>query len=100
MALKLKEIRCLYRGFGGHENKVDGQKNAAKSGQMIPLYFFILESDQHKCNKYDQGDSLLQNFQLGQGKGTSISTRAHAIGWHLQAIFEKGHAPADQNNAD
>ena len=60
---------------------------------MVPAQPLI-QDDGGKDRKNAQGDHLLNDLELGGGKGDI----ADAVGGHLEAVLEEGDAPTDENH--
>lgn len=75
------------------KNKEDGKRDAAEAGSVIPLYF-LAEIEDREDRKDRERDDLLNGLKLRRGELVGADT----IGRHLEAIFEKGDAPTDQNH--
>lgn len=50
--------------------------------------------------EYGEGDHLLDHLELQQGEATTVPIEADAVGRYLEAIFEEGDEPADQDHTD
>ena len=67
---------------------------------MVPVEILMLEHDVGDDGKDSQRDTLLHDLQLYQREGTAVADEAHAVGWHLTAVFKEGDAPREGNDAE
>lgn len=74
------------------KHKVNSRQNEYKSNQVIPFKFFF-KIEYCESDKHHKRDDFLYGFKL---KGAELAI-ADSIGRHLEAIFEKCDAPANQN---
>ena len=55
---------------------------------MVPLQRVALDEKNGEESKDNQGDNLLNYFELPKCKWSAELLAAEAIGWHLKAVFE------------
>ena len=67
---------------------------------MVPMETLSLKHDISNNSKDSQRDTLLHDLQLYQREGTAVADEAHAVGWHLTAVFKEGDAPREGNDAE
>ena len=60
---------------------------------MVPAQRLFQDKDREP-RKHHKRDDFLNGFELGR----RIDLMANPIGWHGEAIFQKGNAPTCQNN--
>lgn len=61
---------------------------------------FALKHHVGNDGKHQQGDALLQDFELNEGERTSVARESDAIGRNLTAILKEGDEPREDDNAD
>ena len=65
---------------------------------MVLLKSFTLEEGERKDREYSQCDHLLNHFELHQTKRPAVGAEANAVDRHLETVFKKGDAPADEDD--
>lgn len=80
------------------KNKIYSKHEEDETDQVVHFYRFIFEDQQGKDHKYDEGDYLLDNFELHQRKRAAEPLVADPVGGNLEAIFEESNTPADQDD--
>ena len=65
---------------------------------MIPFKRFIFKEKHCKYGKNKQRNYFLYNFQLKQGKRTTIFSKTNSISWNLKDVLKQGKSPTDENN--
>jgi hypothetical protein len=75
------------------EDEKDSETDAGEAGGIIPAEFFA-EIGDGKDGENGERDDFLNRFELS---GAEL-VRADAIGGNLKAVFEKGDAPAGEDN--
>ncbi len=83
-----------------HEHKIDCANEAEEGGEVIPVEAFVLEHEMCQNGEDYEGDTLLDYFQLHQGKRSSVSHKADSVCRHLTTIFEERYEPRERNNAN
>jgi len=61
---------------------------------------FILKYGCTKDHENDEGYDLLNDLQLHERKGASVTLKTHPVGRNLKAIFEECNFPAKKDNCD
>ena len=67
---------------------------------MVPVESLSLKENRGKHREYDEGDDLLNDFQLHEGERASVAGKADAVGRNLAGVFKKGDRPAENDDAD
>ena len=63
---------------------------------MVYSKGFGFENKQGEDRKNNQGDNLLNDFELNKRKGASIFFKSNPIGRNLKNVFKKCNPPAYQ----
>ncbi len=74
------------------ENEENGGNDQAEADEVIPAEVF-LEVEDREDHENDQGDHLLDGFQLG---GVELAM-AVTIGRNLETVFRESDSPADRD---
>ena len=83
-----------------HEDEIDGGDDAEEGGKVIPMQAFALEHHVGNDGKHQQGDALLQHFELHKRERTSVACKPNAICRYLAAIFKEGDGPREEYHGD
>ena len=83
-----------------HEHKIDCANETEEGGEVIPVEAFVLEHEMCQNREYNEGNTLLDYFQLHQGKRSSVSNKADTVCRHLTTVFEESNKPRERNNAN
>ena len=83
-----------------HEHEIDRHDQADAGGEVVPVELLTLENQGGEKDEDHEGDDLLNDFQLHEGKGTAVLLKTDAVGGHLGAIFEESDAPGEKDDAD
>ena len=83
-----------------HKDKIDSSNEAEEGGEVVPMQAFVLEHEMCKDCEYNEGDTLLDYFQLHKGKGASVSNKADAVCRHLAAILKESYEPRERYYAN
>lgn len=67
---------------------------------MVPMEGLSAEEDDGEEGEDDERDDLLDDFELHEGEGAAVALEAEAVGGHLGAVLEEGHAPRYEDDAD
>lgn len=78
------------------KDKIDGKEQTDKGRKMIPMQLLAAEENYCEHCKYYQRDSFLDNFELHQREGTSVTLKAHPVGRYLAGVFEQSYPPGDE----
>lgn len=92
--------KCNFGEILFHKDTIDGEDEADRSGEMVLVKGFVLEEKQGEAGKDDQGDNLLNDLELHEGKGPSVLVKANAVGRYLKAIFEEGDSPRKEDDPE
>ena len=79
------------------ENKEHRSNQATECHKMVPLQGLTLEEHDGKDGEDSNGNHLLDDLELHQCEGASITYKSHAVGRHLAGILEESQEPADEN---
>ena len=60
---------------------------------MVPVQVGALEQDVSDDAEHRQGDTLLNDLELYEVKGTAVFDKAYAVGRHLTAVLKEGDTP-------
>ena len=66
---------------------------------MIP-FDLHMEGNDGEQDKDGKSDNLLNDLQLHEVERSSVADKSHAVGGNLQAVFEEGNRPREDNNAN
>ena len=83
-----------------HEHEINCSNKTEECGKVVPMEAFVLEHEMCQNREYNEGNTLLDYFQLHQGKGASVSNKADAVGGHLAAILEESYEPRERYYAN
>ena len=83
-----------------HKHEIHCCYDAEEGGKMVPMQSFALKHHVGNDGKHQQGDALLQDFELNEGKWSSVARKPNAIGRNLTAILKEGDEPREDDNAD
>lgn len=67
---------------------------------MIPVQSLSLEEHGGKNREDNEGDDLLDDFQLHQSEGTAVIDESDAVGRYLTGVFEECDSPAEGYDAN
>ena len=67
---------------------------------MVPLDGLPLEQEGDDHREDGQGNHFLDDLELHQVEGASVSQEADPVGRDRQAVFEESDAPGEQDNED
>lgn len=65
---------------------------------MIGAECLRLEGEERKTGEYNQCNHFLKDFKLPKVVRTAIAGKSVFIGWNLEAVFEKGNSPTDDDD--
>ena len=82
-----------------HENQVNGADNKEEGQDVVPVQVGALEHNVGDDAEYGQRDTLLNDLQLDEVKGTAVLDKAQSVGRHLTAVFKEGDAPRESDDA-
>ena len=80
------KVHCEYQQYEGYN--------------VVPRECFALEAEGDDCSEYDDGDCLLNNFQLHKREGAAVNLRADAVGGDEERVFQHCYCPAYQDDED
>ena len=83
-----------------HEHEINCSNKTEEGGEVIPVEAFVLEHEMCQNGKDYEGDTLLDYFQLYQGKRSSVSHKADSVCRHLTTVFEERYEPRERNDAN
>ena len=83
-----------------YKNKVYCKNQQYKGHDVIPCECFSLETECYNCSEYDDGDCLLNNFQLHKREGAAVNIRADAVGGDEERVFQHCYCPAYKDDED
>ena len=75
-----------------HEHEINCSNKAEEGGKVIPVETFVLEHKMCQNREYNEGNTLLDYFQLHQGKRSSVSNKADTVCRYLTTVFERNNA--------
>ena len=75
------------------EDEKDGGHDEGEADDIVPLQL-LLEVEDGEAGEDDQGDDLLDGLELG-GREMAVP---EAVGRDLEAVFQKGDRPGDQDD--
>lgn len=67
---------------------------------MVPVEGFTLEEEGDNQSEDNEGDNLLDHFQLHKAEGATVAVEAEAVGWNLGAIFKECQTPGEEDDKD
>lgn len=67
---------------------------------MIEAQRLALEEENREDGEDSERDDLLNDFELDEAERAPIANIANAVGRDLAAIFEKRHAPTDEDDGE
>ena len=79
------------------DREIHGTEDQGEAYEIIPCELF-LEHNPGKDHENAQSDDFLDDLELVTGEGAALV--AGPIGWHHEAILEKGDAPGRENDKE
>ena len=83
-----------------HEHEVDGQNQAAESGQVVPVERLAPEEHRGEDGEDDERDDLLDDLELHERERSAVARESDAVGRNLTGIFGQGNEPREQDDAE
>lgn len=84
---------CRFNEKSFHKHKVNRKNQADESSQVIPMQGFAFEENRCKYGKDNQGDNLLNHFQLHKGERSSVFCKTNTVCRNLKKVLEEGNRP-------
>ena len=78
------------------ENKIDSKNQEQKTNGMIQTKRFRFEKQDRETSKNDQGNDLLNDFELPKVEWTAIFRKSNTIRRNLKTVFKKCDSPTNQ----
>lgn len=67
---------------------------------MVPLQLLALKQHVGYDTEHNERDNLLDDLELHEREGATITQKTNTIGWYLTTILQKGDNPREENHAD
>ena len=67
---------------------------------MVPMKRLTLKCGRTENDEHDQGDDLLNHFELHQAKWPAIVAKPDAVSRHLEAILKQSQKPTEQDDTE
>ena len=80
------------------EDEVDRQYQAEETCEVVPAQGVRLHENQREQREDRERDHFLDDFQLPDRERPAELRRPDAVGRNLEAVFEQGDAPAQQDD--
>lgn len=65
---------------------------------MVPVEGFTLEEEGDNQSEDNEGDNLLDHFQLHKAEGAAVTGEAETVGGNLGAIFKECQSPRKEDD--
>lgn len=99
---RVAAVLCVCEAVSGRglfpEDEIDGQNQADETRQVVPPQGVRFHEDDGEDREDQQGDDLLDHFELPDREGASQLGAADAVGRDLETVFEQGDPPAEQDD--
>lgn len=80
------------------KDEEDGHDEAEEGGDVVPVEGLAFEQDGDDDGEDNEGDDLLNDFQLHEAEGAAVAGEAETIGRNLGAIFKKRKPPGEEDD--
>lgn len=80
-----------------HENEIDGEDQATKSCEMVPVKRLTVKQDVYDDGEDDERNDFLNNFELYKRERTAITVETNTVGRDLKGIFCQGDEPREKD---